>query len=362
MPAPPVSEVKKDAPGSGEGRPAAVTAAVRAGWTMAQLYHDVWPDVLKPPTRAQGAGALAPSPMPPVRALRRQLQADLPGRGDLAKAETRALLVGEIKVAVVQLSPVIADACLTVPDVPDVAGLARVTGAEGRYQLARAVLEFHIELLTALTSADATVGAAYGLGRAIADITLRPLAECQDSGSDWRALLTGEKNALDQLSASDYLDAAGYLLGRVRQMLQRLLGQYWIALAVVGLVVAASVVVSLSLFSTAAARASGVIVSVLGGFGITAKTVTSALQRAAGNAEQHLWQAELDLAVARAVTALPPDANPPTIGEPAVPRPITQRRRAKTLNRLSVATGTGPHGQASPVSPQGSESQPTHLP
>jgi len=46
-------------------------------------------------------------------------------------------------------------------------------------------------------------------------------------GEALAATLTGQVAALDQLSPEDYVRAAGYLVGRIRKILQRLIIQYW---------------------------------------------------------------------------------------------------------------------------------------
>ncbi|MGO9078671.1 MAG: hypothetical protein ACLQDY_06465 [Streptosporangiaceae bacterium] len=77
-----------------------------------------------------------------------------------------------------------------------------------------------------------------------------------DQGKRWRLLLTGQVAALDQLSPEDYVQAAGYLIGRIREILQKVLAQYWPWVTVITLVMAAAVAASLLLLNSPAAKAS----------------------------------------------------------------------------------------------------------
>ena len=74
-------------------------------------------------------------------------------------------------------------------------------------------------------------------------------------GQRWRLLLTGQVNPLDQMSPDDYVQAAGFFVGRVRQILQRLIAQYWPWVAVATLVMIVAVVASL--FAPALLRGQG---------------------------------------------------------------------------------------------------------
>ena len=353
-----------------------VLAAAELGWCMAELYAEVKPDELQPPEAPE-----APLPqISPGRPPRVQLQEDLPGLGSLQARQDLQLLIDRVHVGFHKLVPVIISAGLTVDEPEDWTTLAyHRRSAEGRYQLARSVLQFHGDLLVALTACDHQIGLAYGLGRAVADLSLRPRADKQDSltndlrsgrvdtivgwlrelhtvlpphstgavmgsitqwqqwaahptwkgvsldwnahgqdvvkaladqGKRWRLLLTGQVAALDQLSPNDYVQAAGYLIGRVRKILQQLLKQYWPWVTAITLVMVAGVVASLLLLNSPAAKGIGVAISVFGWLGVTGRSVSGELQRTVSHVEQSLWDAELDLAAAWANTLLPDaDAN-----------------------------------------------------
>jgi hypothetical protein len=400
----------------------AILTAVGLGWSMAELYASVRPRDLGPPPVPPHPRPAPGRPAPPGRI---QLQADLPGVGALQERQQFALLADQVTVAVHQLAGRITDAGLTVPEHDDWQALAGRRGdPETDYELARSVLLFHDALLAALTAADHQTGLAYGLGRAVADLTLRmspglvrtrahpgagqagaghagaaqpdqapvdkaavdkapvdkavaakaaadarmkaltddlrdgrvdaisnwlkelhtalpphvagamigsirqwelwaaspmwqgaPLdwqahgREVEHAlivqGQRWRLLLTGQVNPLDQMSPDDYVQAAGFFVGRVRQILQRLIAQYWPWVAVATLVMIVAVVGSLVLLHSSAAKGIGVAVSVFGWLGITGGSLSGALTRTVSHVESSLWQAELDLAAAWANTTLP---------------------------------------------------------
>jgi hypothetical protein len=397
-------------PGDG-GAPSAtgdrmVMAALDLGWQMAELYAAVRPDDLQPPELPAGRPepvVTQPDP-PPEHEPRIQLQADLPGEGHLTEHQKRKLLFDQIDVSARYLQPRLDRAGLAMPDNADWPDLSRhLRSAEGRYQLAAAILRFHGNLLIGLTAADHRLGQAYGLGRALADLSLRPEAADQQSftddlrfgritvisswlkelhtalpdhaagavtgsiaqwqawaaspqwdggpmrwkehgpsvvaalrkqGTRWRSLLTGRAGPLDELAPEDYVEAAGYLLGRVRRILQRLLVQYWPAVLLGTLLMVAAVVAAFVFFKAPVDKTISAGVSFLAWLGITGKLVSGALQRAVRQAENSLWQGELDLAVAWAVMELPNSVCDRTIGEPARSmRPGAPRSLLKKLNQ-----------------------------
>jgi hypothetical protein len=379
---------------------AAVLAAVELGWCMAELYAAVKPDELEPPEAPD-------KPLPRVRprqeARRIQLQEDLPGLGSLQKRQEFQLLVDRVDVGFHELLPVISNAGLAAPKPEDWASLAyHRASPEGRYQLARSVLQFHGDVLLALTACDHQVGLAYGLGRAVADLSLRPRADKQDSltkdlrggrvdtivawlrelhtvlpahsagavmgsitqwqqwaarptwdgaplnwgthgrdvvtalnsqGKRWRLLLTGQVAALDQLSPEDYVQAAGYMIGRIREILQRLLMQFWPWVTGITVVMLASVAGSLLLLNSPAGKGIGVAVSVFGWLGVTGRSVSRELQRVVSQVEQSLWDAELDLAAAWANTLLPDADSDRQIDEARVPRSRLGQATIRVIRR-----------------------------
>jgi hypothetical protein len=383
-----------------------VLAAVEMGWCMAELYAEVKPDALQPPEAPGG-------PLPKVSAAREprriQLQQDLPGLGSLRDRQELQLLIDRVGVGFHKLEPVISNAGLAVAAPEDWPSLSyHRASPEGRYQLARSVLQFHSDLLVALTACDHQVGLAYGLGRAAADLSLRPRAGNQasltddlrsgrvetivswlrelhtalpphsagavmgsitqwqqwaarptwngapldwgahgndvvtalaDQGKRWRLLLTGQVAALDQLSPEDYVQAAGYMIGRIREILQQLLTQYWPWVTVITLVMVAAVVSSLLLLNSPAAKGIGVAISVFGWLGVTGRSVSGELQRAVSHVEQSLWDAELDLAAAWANTMLPDTDTDRQLHEAQAPRSLFGQTASRLIIRRRQPPG-----------------------
>jgi hypothetical protein len=122
-------------------------------------------------------------------------------------------------------------------------------------------------------------------------------------GELWRAVLSGEKDAVDMLSGDDYRRAAGTLVrGARRSLVRTSLPFVIVAVAAIAVVIAAV----LWLVSNDAAKAVATIAAAAGGLGITWKSVSAVLQRAAKALEQPLWGAAMNAAIAEAVTYLPP--------------------------------------------------------
>jgi hypothetical protein len=122
-------------------------------------------------------------------------------------------------------------------------------------------------------------------------------------GQLWQALLSGEKDGVDLLSSDDYLLAADQLLGHLRRLTLDLLRRFWIATVTVAAVLAAALV---TVFTVRAA--SPVVAAVLtaaGAIGLSWKGAAAGLGRVLAQAQRPLWESELDVAVANAVTVLP---------------------------------------------------------
>jgi hypothetical protein len=122
-------------------------------------------------------------------------------------------------------------------------------------------------------------------------------------GQLWQTLLSGEKDGVDLLSTDDYLLAADQLLGHIRRLTLDLLRRFWIATVTVAAVLAAALV---TVFTVRAA--SPVVAAVLtaaGAIGLSWKGAASGLGRVLAQAQRPLWESELDVAVANAVTVLP---------------------------------------------------------
>jgi hypothetical protein len=127
-------------------------------------------------------------------------------------------------------------------------------------------------------------------------------------GELWRAVLTGEKAGRDLLTEDDYLTAGRALLARGTGIAWDLLKRIWLwPLAAVAAVVLTTVLVS----PGGVAQLVTIVSAIAAAFGLTWKTVGGTLGNAAEKLERPLWGAELDAAVARAVTYLPAVGPPP---------------------------------------------------
>ena len=154
----------RTATGAGSVTPAenqTVLAAAELGWCMAELYAEVKPAELQPPEGPEEPEEPLPRISPGRESCRLRLQEDLPGLGSLQARQDLQLLIDRVRVGFRKLVPVIDAAGLTVDEPEDWAALAsHRRSAEGRYQLARSVLQFHGDLLVALTACDHQVGLA----------------------------------------------------------------------------------------------------------------------------------------------------------------------------------------------------------
>jgi hypothetical protein len=146
------------------------------------------------------------------------------------------------------------------------------------------------------------------------------LSALRAQGRRWRLLLTGQVDPLDQLAADDYVDAAKFLVGRLRLIAQGLMAQFWPWIIGLTAAMVAAVVGSLALLSSPAAKGIGVAISVFGWLGIAGRSLSLGLQQTVGHVEESLWQSELDLAAAWANTTLPDAVADRALAEAAAPQ------------------------------------------
>lgn len=363
-----------------------VATAVGLGWQMANLYQE-----------ALGAGtnpAGDPADLPGLSALsweqllRLRFHQVSSGLSRLAqRVAAGGLSLGSLCEAVEAATENLETAGSTSPGAEPqrrtrLAAAAGFTPGDQPAAIRQTVLHWHVQILDVLTAADATIGKAYGLGRALADLTLRPTAptkaafqadfsgrvetikswlsdltsvlpehagvavrasldywtrwledtkaddpiwsqppEWRDplhpsatislvtevlykQGNLWRAVLTGEKQAVDLLSADEYVNASEALIQRLGMIGRRFWAQYrlGISLAVIAL---GAVVAGLLLLSSGAAGGLGALGAILAATGITWKGLSSTLGTALRKAEPALWGAQLDLVATVAITILP---------------------------------------------------------
>jgi hypothetical protein len=326
-----------------------VPVAFALGWQMAELFRP------NPDEPASGGSS----------------GIDLPGIGALAREERRALGVQQVAVALAKLSARVSAVGQELPDASElrVPEHKPATDEERRDR----VLECHKKLLRTLTAADFRLGKAYGLGRALADTTRGPVtldslkvrfghwrieqlcgslldlstafpphaahavvssmqrwreyvADEKDEkpwvqarsehrrrlrrqGERWRTLLSAERLATQTLTIDQYVGAGRKLFARTRRLLWTVLWRSfpWL-LPVVGLVGAAGWYALAHWHRTGGVIAS--LAAAAGALGVTWKGIGSSLGAAVGQLERPLWGAEVDEAVAEALTKLPePDAS-----------------------------------------------------
>jgi hypothetical protein len=261
------------------------------------------------------------------------------------------------------------------------------------------VLALHIQLLSTLTAADFRLGKAYGLGRALADTCRNPetaddlqrefgpariatlgawvgdlssafpphaghsvrdsldrwckrlsagsapderqlkdvLSRLRRQGELWRALLSGEKFGKDMLELSNYARAAESLVVHMRDLALQFISRFRLMVGLIVLLFAGGVLLILALHDDASIAAG--LGSIVASVGLTWKGVGGSLGRAVAKVEKPAWDAQLDVAIADAITLIPkelvPAPAPPTKtarlkrsllgGAPADPRPRTLR-------------------------------------
>jgi hypothetical protein len=122
-------------------------------------------------------------------------------------------------------------------------------------------------------------------------------------GQLWRAVLSGEKDCLDLLSTDDYLWAADQLLSHIRRLTLRFLRRFWITTTAVAVIISVAVVTVLVVRAVPTVVAA--VLTAAGAVGLTWRGAASGLGRVLAQAQRPLWDSELDVAVANAVTRLP---------------------------------------------------------
>jgi hypothetical protein len=135
--------------------------------------------------------------------------------------------------------------------------------------------------------------------RAVND-TARVLHRC---GQRWRAILSGEKDAQDVLTTSDYVSAARGTLARVGVIARSLAWQLRGPLAVAAVLIGVGIWLIIANHSTAQVLAG--LGTVAGGLGVTWRSAAGALGHFSLDLSRPLWEAQVDLAVAARLTPLP---------------------------------------------------------
>ncbi len=315
------------------------------GWQVADLYQHA------PSSVEHGAGKDSER---------------LPGTGRLKHGEQTRLGVQEITATLNLLSSQFTAAGIDAPSSAEVQDA--VTGGTG--EVREKIRLLHVKIFTGLSAVDFRLGKSYGLGRALFDtcdvkdeaelrerfekhrviqiqewladlasalpahagrsvsLSLERWQSCVEGrdesswedeiagvlraltrqGHLWRALLSDEKCGTDMLSAEKYAEAADRLVTQGRQVSWGLLKHYGGILLFMAALTIGGVVAALTLPGAAQVVAAlGVAAAALG---ISWKGIGTALGHLADKLSKPLWQAELDQAVAEAITVLPKVAEP----------------------------------------------------
>jgi len=321
-----------------------VPQAFALGWQMAELYNSPVPPANTP-------SPAAPDPLP----------THLPGLSHLR----------DITIVKLHLDQVDAGVTNILGHSLNEVTAARDALANDRDQFRARIFDLHTALLTALTVDDFRLGKAYGLGRALAETALLPMASDQDrpavfkekfglhrlgnifrwladlktplpdhaayavsktlhewaewvakaeperldtsinpflrrQSEQWRSLLSGERLAVDLLTANDYVEAGKELSSRLGHTIGAYISHYWkiivsvllVILVIVGGIVAATIASGNSKWLWAGLTA---VVGAIGGW----KGVTATLGKAMKVVEPPLWESELDAAIGNRVLFLP---------------------------------------------------------
>jgi hypothetical protein len=120
-------------------------------------------------------------------------------------------------------------------------------------------------------------------------------------GELWRAVLSGEKLGQDMLATDDYLDASKTLFRTV------ISGRPWLWGAIAGAAVLVGVGIYLVLTASDVLKAiGGAGLSVLSALGLTLASLKRSAAGVGDRLMSDVWSAELDWAIAQAVTVTPP--------------------------------------------------------
>jgi hypothetical protein len=153
----------------------------------------------------------------------------------------------------------------------------------------------------------------------------------------WKALLLGEKEATDSLTLGEYLDAGLCTVRRIQREAARVVRAAWPVLALIALG-ASAVVVAALVYASGTAVSTTVFAAVSTALGAAWRSTRAPLVRVLDRYQETLKDAELDVAIARAISVVPPDAPMAWIEENArkqvgVPRAPKESRRASAGGR-----------------------------
>jgi hypothetical protein len=322
-----------------------LSAAFMAGWLMAQLHGPI-----------ADKEATTTHPLPTVNEL---------GRTDRIKLtlyEIDALLI-----AIRAWPPAKAGVAYSPDQASARTRLDTLVDAFDKTEFQAAVERFHIPLLTYLTVKDRRLGSSYSLGRSLSDTCFLPIdyesfrsmfskyrlaslqswltglsadlpqqsssavsqglgnwatwvevnnnltwtddgtrvrAAAREQGERWRGLLAGDRDPDGFLTPEAYVEAGQAALRRAMAIVRRVIVNLWWVLLIILAATVAAVVIAVS-YSHGYNKVWGGLVSVLAGFGVTAKSTQSTAKSVGASAEGSLLQIAKADAIGWATTVLP---------------------------------------------------------
>jgi hypothetical protein len=386
-----------------------VCKALALGWQMAELYRDAKDRADQTDAEAKAdakAKAEAQAEADAHAAAPQPGSSDLPGVGKLDEQEKQRLGLAQLVHGLAFLASATGDEEVQGLHlkVHEEVEKEILPGDPGELHVK--LRDLHVRLLTALTVADFRLGKGYSLGRALREGTragqevddlehhlggkhlAKLIAWCADlkstlpdhagqavadslrrwqswgrqrpwatpigkaefdsrldrQGERWRTILTGEKKARDLLTVGTYIGAGEELISDAFNLVVGFVRRFWFPVLIgTGLVVGGLVAVLLG-----GNGVIGGIASILTGLGVSWKTATPTLSNVGEQLSGPLWQAELDTAIAIAVTdPMVPDtaAAPPSVDQPVPVKRATDARTTRKAarqvwKRLDRATKT----------------------
>lgn len=325
-----------------------VCLAFQLGWDMSCLYHQARTRAQIPKftvAKADGGKKLYPK---------------LPAQSDFNGSQRTARRLTAVGAGLFRLTAAFERAGFQRPSTEEVRRAFEVKG--GRDTLKEQIFNLHTTVLIRLQAADARLGSAYNLGRALVatrecstarelrsqfraqringlraelddlvsalpvhaghavsmslcwwQCALAPrLKGSQDDGQVklakglrrqadlWRALLSGEKKGSDMLRAEDYTAAANRLLDHAASIATVVLRSHWRRLALGCAAIVTAIALAIG-FGGVAGTVAG-IGALAAAFGISWKGIGTTVTGLATQLRAPLWRAELDLAIAKAIT------------------------------------------------------------
>jgi hypothetical protein len=141
----------------------------------------------------------------------------------------------------------------------------------------------------------------------------------------WRTVLSGEKAGRDTLELTDYVGVAEGVAAQLRLVIRRVLKRFW-PLVLTALLLIAAGIAAILLLNDEAGTTAGV-ATVLTTLGVTWKSLGSSLGRAVAKVEQPAWGAQVDRAIAFAITGALPAALIKNTGKKTLLRELEKWRK-----------------------------------